>query len=495
MRAFVIATILAALPTAAAEPSPDEALVSERLTARAMSVIDGVLGPGRARILLEVRGERMQTRTEAEIFTPMTQGSASSSVKEALRLLDLPGYFKDRAPPEGDKKVEPVAAIVPFHKNFEQSLRDAGFEIKKIEAVAVLDTALSDTQVRDMSQLLPQLLHIDDARGDKLSIVRAAMRPAWKSAFSTPGDWRALSLAGGAALAALFIAVILAGALVRSARVFASELSARRAPDFPPPPLQGGGELLPELTPGMPAGFIEGEKAAAGPAALALGQRFDFLAEADAEGAARILAGEKPEDLAQVFAYLAKTLPETASRLFARLPAQAQAEASSSLLRLNATDPGKLAEIEDRLKVSLVNGLRGSERLAAILSRVPSEARTDLLGRLAASDLAGAEEIESRLFVFEDISALSDADFRRLLSEVPFEVWGTALRGAPQDLLKRVLNDLPKGPQEQVRQEASNPQPKDKITAARSKVLDAFSQLSGKGLIRLERFGTEGEIL
>ena len=280
---------------------------------------------------------------------------------------------------------------------------------------------------------------------------------------------------------------------MRAARVFASELSARR--DLPPLSPQGA-DLLPELTPGMPAGFIEAESVqAAGPSALRLGQRFDFLSEADAEGASRILAAEKPEDLAQVFAYLAKSLPETASRLFARLPAKTQAEASASLLQLSATDPDKLAAIEDRLKISLVNGLSGSERLAAILSRVPSEARADLLGRLAASDSAGATEIESRLFVFEDLSALPDADFRRLLSEVPFEVWGTALRGAPQDLLIRVLNDLPKGPQEQVRQEASSPQAKDKITAARSKVLDAFFLLSSKGLIHVERLGTAGEIL
>ncbi|MEK7388945.1 MAG: FliG C-terminal domain-containing protein [Elusimicrobiota bacterium] len=499
MRWPAIAFLLMALSARAADLSTDEALVSERLASRAMAVVDGILGPGRARVLIEVRGERLQMRTEAEIVTPMTQaGGPASSVKEALRVLDLPGYVKEKenVPSPESKSAAPAAAQsqVPFHKSFEQSLRDAGFEIKKIEAVLVLDSALSDAQVRDVSQLMPQLLHVDDARGDKMSIVRVAMLPAWKSAFSTAADWRMLAFASGAVLAALFIAMIFSGAVIRAARVFAMELSARRPPEAALSAPQT--ELLPELTPGMPAGFIEAESTqGSGAAQLSLGQRFDFLRQADVEGAARILAAEKPEDLAQIFAYLAKTLPDTASRLFARLPAQMQADASASLLKLHATDPDKLAEIEDRLKVSLLNGLSGSERLATILSRVSSEARTDLLGRLAERDMAGTEEIESRLFVFEDISTLADADFRRLLGELPFETWGAALRGAPHEILARVLAEIPKGPQEQIRQEASNPQPKDKINAARSKILDVLHQLAAKGLVHSERLGSEGEVL
>ena len=503
MQALVIAVILASIVSPAAEPSAEETLISDRLSARALSVIDGIVGPGRARVLLEIRGERLQIRSEAEIMTPLSSpggSNASSTVKEALRILDLPGYYKDRTAAAADKAEKEKAAatpspppLQPFQKSFEQSLRDAGFEIKRIEAVVVLDAALAEPDARAVSQLLPQLLRIDDSRGDKLSIVRAPMRPAWKLAFSTPGDWRALSLAGGAVLAALFVAMILSGALVRAARVFAMELGSRRSME--PLPAQGG-ELLPELTPGMPAGLIEASSSGSGDGpVLALAQRFDFLVEADAAGAARILAGEKPEDLAQVFAYLSKTHPETASRLFARLSADAQADASASLLKLSVMDPERLAEIEERLKVSVANGMRGSERLAAILSRVPSEARMDLLGRLAVNDSSGVAEIESSLFSFEDIRALSDPDFRRLLSEVPYDIWGAALRGSPQDLLQRVLNDLPQGPNEEVRQAAAAPQAKDKISAARSKILDAFFQLSAKGLIHVDRPGMDEEIL
>lgn len=480
--AFFAVSALLAVPAGAAEASSDEILVSERLSSRAVSVLDGILGPGRAKVLVEVRGERLQIRSEVEMFTPISK-DGSGGVKEALRLLDLPGYYKDRAAAAG-KEPGPAQPMVPFQKDFEHSLRDAGFEIKKIEATAVLDSALTEAEAREAAQILPQLLRIDDARGDRLSIVRAPMRPAWKSAFSTPGDWRKLVFAASGLLGALLFVLILAAAFVRGARVFAKELTSRRGGAEPE---QGMGEPLPELLPGSPAGLVEagaGGGSAAAPVG-ALGRRFDFLETADAADAARTLAGEAPADLAQVFAYLAKLSPETASRLFSKLPSGVQAEASSAILKLNAVDPDRLSEIEDRLRISVANGVRGSQRLASILSRFPGDERAELLERLADKDRPGVESVESQLFAFEDFAALSPTDLRRVMGAVPYELWGTALRGAPQGLVDRVLAELPDGPRGLVREEASVPQPKDKVVAARAKLLDLVLDLAAKGQVRL----------
>lgn len=494
--AFLAITALLALPVAAADASSDENLVSERLASRALSVLDGVLGPGRAKVLVEVRGERMQIRTESEILTPITPnaGGSSSGVKEALLLLDLPGYYKDRASGEDAKAGGSAQPLQPFQKDFEHSLRDAGFEIKKIEATVVLDSALTEAAVREAAQLLPQLLRIDGARGDVLSILRASLRPAWKGAFSTPGDWRKLAFAVAGLLGALIFVMILAGAFVRGARVFARELTVKQSH------AEGGsagmGEPLPEFLPGSPAQLVEGGGGDGESAPLpALGRRFDFLETADTAGAARVLAEEPPGDLAQVFAYLAKLSPETASRLFSRLPADVQIEASAAILKLRAIDPDRLSEIEDRIKVMVANGLKGSQRLATILSRFQGDAREMLLGRLASRDKSGVDDIESQLFSFEDFGALSPADLRRVMGAVSYEQWGTALRGAPASLLNRVLAELPEGPRALVREEASVAQPKDKVVAARSKILDTFLDLAAKGQVRLDRDADAEETL
>jgi len=493
MRALTFAVAMFALSASAAELSADENLVSERLSSRAMGVLDGMFGPGRAKVLVEVRGERMQIHTATEIVTPMSKPGSSSAVKGAMRMFDLPGYYKEREVQAAAAAKEESAAsraIQPFQKDLETSLRDAGFEIKKIEATAVLDSTLTETEARDAAQLLPQLLRIDGTRGDVLTIVRAPMRPAWKTAFSTPGDWRKLAFIASGLLVALLIVMIISSAFVRGARVFAKELTKRGGG-------QGGGDSgelgdpLPELMPGSPAGLVEaegvGEDAEAG-AFPALGRRFDFLETADAAGAARVLADQPPIDLAQIFAYLAKIAPETASRMFSKLPADIQAEASASLLKLKTVDPERLSEIEDKLRSAIANGLRGSERLATILSRFPGEERAMLLGKLASrEDSRSVEEVERMLFSFEDFVTLSAADLRRVMSAVPYELWGTALRGAPETLINNILSELPDGPRNLVREESLIPHPKDKVVAARSKILDTFLDLAAKGQITLDR--------
>ena len=493
MRMLAFAVALFAVTASAAEISADENLVSERLSSRAMGVLDGMFGPGRAKVLVEVRGERLQIHTETEVVTPLAKPAPSSAgVKEAMRLFDLPGYYKDReakAAAAAKEESDATHAVQPFQKDLETSLRDAGFEIKKIEATAILDSTLTEAEARDAAQLLPQLLRIDGTRGDVLTIVRAPMRPAWKTAFSTPGDWRKLAFAASGLLCSLIIVMIISGAFVRGARVFAKELTAR---GLGAPAGGDGAELgdpLPELMPGSPAGLIDvnENEDAAGPFP-ALGRRFDFLETADAAGAASILADQPPADLAQIFAYLAKVAPETASRMFSKLPADIQAEASISLLKLKTGDPERLSEIEERLKTSISNGLRGSERLAAILSRFPGEERAMLLGRLATrEDSRNVEEVERLLFSFEDFVTLSAADLRRVMSAVPYELWGTALRGAPESLINSILSELPDGPRNLVREESSIPHPKDKVVAARSKILDCFLDLAAKGQITLDR--------
>jgi hypothetical protein len=403
MRALAIVSVAAVLlafaaparAASAGETASDESLVAEKLSALALGVLDGMFGPGRAQVLVSVRGERLQITSETEVLTPIGRAPQSpAQIKEALRLLDLPGYHKERRTEKEPARATPASpAPQAYQKDFEHSLRDAGFEIKKIEATVILDAALTDSEVREAAQLLPQVLRIDAERGDALSLMRAPMRPAWKGAFSTPGDWRKLTFAAAGLAAALVVVAILAGGLVRGARVFAKEVAGRRAQAAPS--LDDSGEPLPELMPGSPSGLT-----GAGAAPLpALGRRFDFLETADASEAARSLAEEAPGDLAQVFAHLAKAAPETASRLFSKLPADVQADASAAILKLKSVDQDRLAAIEERLKDLIENGLRGSERLATILSRVPDDERATLLGRLAAGeDPGGAAETERLLY-------------------------------------------------------------------------------------------------
>jgi hypothetical protein len=515
MRWLLLAVSLTAPLARAADPPPgasrvaaadvDQAAAAARLSGRTLEALDAILGPGRAKVLVEVRGERYRLRTETELVTPLDPGlfdSAGSSPDSGplVRILDLPGYSKgkklDPVLPgaltgglreEKEKDEEKKAEPLYTQRDHEQSERDGGFEIKQVMAQVVIDAAVPEERAREASQLLPTLLMIDGSRGDTLTISRAAFQPAWKGAFADPASLRRAAYAGAAVLTALLV--------VLAARVFATELSRRRAEE-----LEGAaaGDALPELVPGAPGGFLdadaEGAEAVPG-ASPAIGRRFDFLADREPAHCAHALAGERPEDAAMVFGHLASSMPEVASRTFALLPPDFQAEVSSHLLKLRVADPDRLSEIEERLKRAVEHGVQGSERLGRILSRVPVDTRSDLLGRLTLRDHEGAAEVERHLFTIEDLETLSPVELRRLIAAVPYEAWGFALRGTPQGVVDRVLAELPEGPRELVRDLLSSPQPRDKVLEARSKVLDARGELAAKGEIKLGEREAGSELL
>jgi hypothetical protein len=502
MRWLCLAVLLAAPPGTAAAVDAEEAVASERLASRAREAVDAILGPGHVKVLVDVKGERSHIHTETEMTSPLdpllfTRGAPGGD--SLSRILDLPGYTKTGpVVPElfmGDKNKEkaPEKPVDPqfVQHDREQSERDAGFEVKQIQAQVVLDTALPESAVREVSQLLPGLLMIDGSRGDTLAISRASFRPAWMNAFADAPSLRRAAYAAAACLMALLISLIGGFSFVRAARVFATELGRRRDA------LEqegGGAEPLPELSAGAPGGFLDAETAGepgepgalGGPGdAPALGVRFDFLAQRDPQAVSRALAGESVDDAAMVFAYLAQALPEVASRAFAALTPDRQAEVSASLLKLRVADPDRLTDIEERLKRAVEHGVQGSERLGRILSRVPVDTRSDLLGRLTLRDHEGAADVERHLFTIEDLETLSPVELRRLIASVPYEAWGFALRGVPPGVIDRVLAELPDGPRELVRDILSGPQPRDKVLDARSKVLDARGALAAKGEIKL----------
>ncbi len=494
MRILAFLVLLAATPAAASPPDSDRAGVAERLAVTAQKALDAVLGAGRSQVHVEIEGDHSEINSETEFLTPIDK--TSSAGQAATRLLDLPGYAKDRLPePVMEKNKTETPGQSFYQREREQSHRDAGFLIRSIQVSVILDTALDDGAVRSVSQLLPQVLKIDTTRGDTLSILRAPLRPAWKSAFSTPSDWRSAAYALGGAVAFLLAAAIAGFGLVRAGRALGRELASRAAarPDVTPPPIEV--EPLPELAPGS-GGLLEaGAGSAAATGTPQLGRRFDFLIGRDPDLILRALATETPSELSLFFGHLAESIPELASRLFTLLPAGRQSAASSELIKLSLADPERLGAIEERLRQAMENGVLGPASLGKLLSRVSGDARANVLDSLAAQDANAAREVQSHMFSFEDLTTMGPLGIRRLLAAVPYDIWGPALRGAPQELVDLVLAELPEGPRTAVREAFANPLLREKVEMARARILDAFNVLEAKGAFADVRAGAEGGLV
>ena len=118
----------------------------------------------------------------------------------------------------------------------------------------------------------------------------------------------------------------------------------------------------------------------------------------------------------------------------------------------------------------------------------PSEAER-LLENLAKQDPGLVEKIRANLFVFSELSFQADATLQLLLREVPLDVWVVALRKADDELVTRVLANLPRSARENLEEERATQRPilVSEIEKARKKILDLAAELEKQGKLGLLR--------
>lgn len=479
--------LLGAAPLRASVTAEETAL-SERLSSQADDFLSSILGPGRGKVVVAVEGEQTQSSFQSESASPSSRASAES------RLLMLPGYGKGKE----DKVVrEPLAGGETSAPNARRSVQsstlESGLQIMRMRVSVVLDSRLPQDQVASVNNLLPEFLHLDTTRGDEFTVLRADLkRETWWGAargyFTSKDGVGTVTVLAGAALLILLSSFLLRRTADGAIRTLASELKPRRAAGL-------AGEQEPELLEGgmprledAPAELV---RASAAPIAPQLGQRFDFLASRSPAELARILVVEPAEELAQLFATLTASHPDLAASLFASLSAETRAAVSLSLAEMTAADPERLEALENRLKDGINFGLSGPERLGQILSRLPASDREPLLRDVVTMNPEAAADVQRTLFAFEDIFGLEDAPFRRAIGAAPYADWGTALRGAPQEAVARVMAEMDRAAQSALAEIMDAPQPRAKVLEARSRILTRVLALAERGEISLRPETTE----
>lgn len=477
--------LAAAAPPAAASVTAEEAAVAERLSRQGEELLASILGPGRGKVVVAVSGEQVESDRHYET-TELPAKRLEFGAEPKFDWM-LPGYAQEEKPAE--TKVEET----PPSRTQENSRLQTGLRIQSLRVSVVLDARATQAQAAAVAQIMPKLLGVDPARGDEFVVMRAELRPAWESAalqyVSGPEAIRAAVRASTALLLLILGGLLLRGIATGTARALVREMAALRAPVAEEKPEE---ERPAELLAGGPPSLALGAEPSApepplpaegGEAPPALGHRFDFLAAQGPSRLAKLIGGEPPAELALLFASLSASHPDLSAALFAELAPAARAEVSRALAGLTETDPERLAALEARLRGLVDFGVRGAERLGAILSRLPAEQREPLLEDAASAHPDVAEELRRALFSFEDVASLRDADFRRLISAVPYADWGVALRGADEALAARVEGELEPGPRGLVREAMERPHPRADVVSARSKVVTAALDLAARGQI------------
>jgi flagellar motor switch protein FliG len=224
---------------------------------------------------------------------------------------------------------------------------------------------------------------------------------------------------------------------------------------------------------------------------------FDFLIEADPRQVLTFLTGEHPQLIALVVAHMG---PDQASVILGALEPELQADVAHRIAVMERTSPDIVSAVAEELQRKTSSVLTptgamdvgGVQPLVEIINRADPGTEKLILEGLNKVDRQLAEEVRSRLFVFEDVITLEDRALQLVLRQVEATDLATALKGARDEVREKILANVSARARENLEEEIEllGPVRLSSVEEARSKVVQVIGWLeySGQNTIRRDRY-------
>ncbi len=185
-------------------------------------------------------------------------------------------------------------------------------------------------------------------------------------------------------------------------------------------------------------------------------QRLRALSSAEPSSIRRLLAAETPQMVAVVLSQLS---PQKAAQVLAQWPAEQRSDLALRVAKLGHLAPGALEAIGEVLGRQAYrvddegSADQGLEFVVRLLEGMDRGASKQALAELRERDAELAEQVEDRLFTFENVLQLSDAYLQVLLRGLDNTVIAQALKGADETVRERIFANLSERGREMLEQE------------------------------------------
>jgi flagellar motor switch protein FliG len=228
---------------------------------------------------------------------------------------------------------------------------------------------------------------------------------------------------------------------------------------------------------------------------------FDFVRRADSAQVFNFIQNEHPQTIALVLSYL--DTPR-ASMILGSLPQELQAKVIKRIARMGIVSPDYIREAERVLERKFTSvgftanvAVGGIDTIVGILNTLDRRTESYILTAIEQDDPDLAEEIHSKLFVFEDILKLTDQAMQKVLKEVDNDVLTIALKGANEQIMQKVFANVSKRVQETIDENMKfmGPVRVRDVESAQQKIVNVVRRLDDAGLIDVSRGGREDEII
>jgi len=236
--------------------------------------------------------------------------------------------------------------------------------------------------------------------------------------------------------------------------------------------------------------------------AAAVKMPFQFLHRADPSQVRTFIADEHPQVIALVLAHMT---PDKASMVMAGLPSHLQAETAHRIAVMDRTTPEIIRAVEANLERKLSSVLQPSELsqvggvdpLVNIINRSDRVTERQIVEGLESLDAELADEVRSRMFMFEDIVHLDDRSVQLVLRQVNEAELALALKGVSESVRGKITSNLSSRAAETLIEEVDllGAVRLTQVEEAQQGVIRKIRQLEEQGQIMVHRSGSEEELV
>ncbi|WP_347343690.1 flagellar motor switch protein FliG [Jatrophihabitans telluris] len=228
---------------------------------------------------------------------------------------------------------------------------------------------------------------------------------------------------------------------------------------------------------------------------------FKFLQNADPRQLLSFISDEHPQTIALVLAHIPAPL---ASKVLAGVVGELQADIAHRIATMDRTSPEVIRQVESilqrRMSTMLVpadlSAVGGVDPLVEIINRADRGTEKMILEGLETRDPELADEVRSRMFVFEDLIHLDDRAVQLVLRQVEVANLAIALKGVSEGVREKIMKNMSERAAISLAEEIEllGPVRVQTVEEAQTEVVRVIRSLEEEGQIIVRR-GSEDEFV
>lgn len=224
---------------------------------------------------------------------------------------------------------------------------------------------------------------------------------------------------------------------------------------------------------------------------------FEFLKNVDYKSILTMLQNEMPQTIALVLSHISS---KKSAQILAELPGELQVDIFKRIAELDSISPEIIRNVEEMMaeKMSSVASVDtvdfgGVNYLADVMNNLDVRTEKSIIEELNDSDPELADEIQKRMFVFDDIVSLDNREIQMFLKECDSKDITVALKGSGPEVKKVILNNMSKRQQETIQtdlQYLHNVRMRD-VEEAQRNIIAVIRKLEESGEIVMSKGGMD----